>query len=89
MIHVIDENDNAPIFLNEPITYHVSEATKIGVKLLPRISATDKDKSEQFSRIHYSIVPSLYSVRHIFDLKKVNTYFFKIESIFYKGFYTI
>ncbi|CAD5221763.1 unnamed protein product [Bursaphelenchus xylophilus] len=55
-IKLIDVNDNAPKFTNDLFEFNVGEDTRQG-SAIGRISAMDAD-SEEFGRLHYSIIES-------------------------------
>lgn len=42
-IEVVDENDNAPAFVNDPVLFSVSEKTRIGMTVYTLLNATDAD----------------------------------------------
>jgi len=63
-VHVLDQNDNAPVFLQNVFLGSVSEAAKVGALVLTNesnplvIKASDRD-SELNALLHYDIVEAL------------------------------
>lgn len=63
IIEVLDENDNAPRFLDTPGVFNVTENIVIFSKVRGRVTATDEDKDEINNRI-------VFQIRRIFDSRK-------------------
>ncbi|XP_076032674.1 protocadherin Fat 4-like Cad96Ca isoform X2 [Oratosquilla oratoria] len=66
-IRVTDDNDNAPVFVNEPYFVNVSEVTVVGTIILSNIEARDEDQQGPFSTVHYSIAQGPHSDMFAFE----------------------
>ncbi|KAF5895565.1 B-cadherin-like isoform X1 [Clarias magur] len=79
-IHVVDQNDNRPVFTQDPFIGSVSDASKIGFEFMT-ISATDADDpNTDNADIRYSIIsqsppepsPNIFAVNPVTGAVRVN-----------------
>ena len=68
-VHVIDQNDNAPLFSQDRYTFNISEGTYSVAQLLGRVVAVDDDQpGNGASTIEYSIVGAITGQSDVFNI---------------------